>query len=633
MAVRDQDKQRVLDATDIVRIIGEQVALRPKGRELAGLCPFHDDKNPSMYVSPVKQIYKCFSCGAGGDVFSFVMNYHKMTFREALEHLAERAGIPLSRRDDGDREAAAGRSMRQRIATVNELAQSYYRRMLEEDKRGESARSYINGRGMNEQVRIAFQLGYSPDSWDELSRWAMHHGWDMEALESSGLVIRRKEGGGCYDRFRHRLIFPICDAVGRVIAFGGRKLRAEDEPKYLNSPETALFDKSVTLYGLHQAKKSVISTRTAVVVEGYTDVIAAHQSGAMNVVATLGTALTGGHVSELRRYADKVVLVFDGDEAGQKAADRAVEIFLAGEVDVSIAILPEGRDPADLFSDVGGLEQWETVLAASQDAMTYQFDRMRNQLDKSDTVTGRQKLVEMYLSKLSQLGLTRTGTLRRSLVVQQLSAMLHMSETGLNDLLSQYATVRPRPLRGTAKAGDEAVVTEDVDLPVEETSGRVYPRAVELAERQIIGCLLRENELFHSELPGGGHFDELVLPGDFMSPVNREIYEQVYSHLGSGETISLGELLSDYSEDGRSVMSELLTQLDFELDRTTGGEASRISELFEAAVLSVIHYGGEQEYRRRKASLMNGSVSSSNDLDALLEHRRMNPSPVRIARV
>ena len=327
MAVQEDQKIQVQQATDIVRLIGEQVSLRPKGKEFAGLCPFHDDKNPSMFVSPAKQIYKCFSCGAGGDVFTFVTQYHKMTFPEALSFLAERAGIRLEARGGrGGGEAKQGE--RGRISQANTLAVGFFRALYRHAEHGRSGREYVAKRGISPEMVEAFEIGYAPDRWDGLSMTIAQKNWDLGAFELAGLVKARERGGepasgeasGHYDRLRHRLIFPIFDAIGRPIAFGGRKLREADEPKYLNSPETALFNKSATLYGLHLAKKPIIDSRTAVIVEGYTDVIACHQAGVRNVVATLGTALTAEHVRELRRYAEQVVLVFDGDAAVRKPA-------------------------------------------------------------------------------------------------------------------------------------------------------------------------------------------------------------------------------------------------------------------------------------------------------------------------
>ena len=355
--VYEDQKLQVQQATDIVRLIGNHVALKPRGKEFVGLCPFHDDTSPSLYVSPSKQIFKCFSCGAGGDVFGFVMRLHKLSFPESLEHLADAAGIRL--RSTGRAGGAGGpgdaaTSQRKQIGQANSAALAFFRQVWADPKRGLAGREAAGQRNIDDHSVEAFQIGCAPDEWDGLTRHVASHGaWAMGALEQAGLITARKQGQGHYDRFRHRLIFPIFDEFGRPIAFGGRILRDDDTPKYLNSPESVLFNKSATLYGLHLAKKAVINSKQAVIVEGYTDVVACYQAGFKNVVATLGTALTGRHVQLLSRLCERVVLVFDGDEAGLAAADRAVEVFLNGPIDVAVATLPDGQDPADYSQSAG----------------------------------------------------------------------------------------------------------------------------------------------------------------------------------------------------------------------------------------------------------------------------------------
>ena len=237
MSVGNDQKLQIQQATDIVRLIGEQISLQPKGKEFVGLCPFHNDKRPSLSVSPAKQIYKCFACSAGGDVFSFVMNYHKMTFPETLKYLAERAGIKLESAKRSWGEQAESATDRQQIVRANELAVRYYASVLKQpDSR--VARDYIQQRGISAAMVEVFQIGYAPDQWDGLSLVIGQRGWDRRGFELAGLISQRKQGNGHYDRLRHRLIFPILDALGRPVAFGGRRIREEDEPKYLNSPET-----------------------------------------------------------------------------------------------------------------------------------------------------------------------------------------------------------------------------------------------------------------------------------------------------------------------------------------------------------------------------------------------------------
>lgn len=664
MAIRDDIKDRVQQATDIVRLIGEQVALRPKGKEFAGLCPFHDDKNPSMQVSPAKQIYKCFSCGAGGDAYSFVMNYHKMSFPEAIKHLAERAGIEIKMADGGfgmgDGEKAGERK---RIAAANAQALEFFRALLKHPEHGKTAREYIERRGINPQMVADFQIGYAPDRWDGLVQTMQSKGWDAAGLEMAGLISRRDNHPpsdiphptSCYDRLRHRLIFPIFDAIGRPIAFGGRKLREEDEPKYLNSPETKLFNKSATLYGLHLAKKPIIDSKTAVIVEGYTDVIACHQGGARNVVATLGTALTGEHVTELRRYAEKVVLIFDADEAGQKAADRAVELFLTGDMDVCIAVLPDGLDPADLMALEDGRAQWDAAVAAAGDALTYQFGRLSERMDGASTLTGRQNLADAYITRLAQLGLARVGTIRRALVVQRLSELLHLSEQAVSELLTHKAKVSRRvpyqspPDRSPDQTPDGRVsedgqtrgyseTEETIAYEVAPADSRRKLKAIAAAERQVIGCLIRDNQRFGQVLSDGRAFDEAVTSAEFVTTPNRLLFERIYGRLSEGHSLTLAGLLGDLAAAGEQALCDLLTQADAEVEARTDGRADRIDELMATAVRALLDHQRESAYRQTKESLYSEDGSEQGQADQaslirqMIEHRRDNPSPVRIAR-
>jgi DNA primase len=316
---------QVAQATDVVDLIGQYVALKKRGKEFVGLCPFHDDKRPSLNVSPSKQIFKCFACGTGGGVFQFLMQYEKLEFPQAVRALAERAHIPLPAETAAPEPKGLGRAD---LIALMTFAARYYRSQLR-SAAGADALRYALGRGLNESSIDRFGIGYAPDSWDALLRAALAEGYGEEQLVAAGLVARREERPGCYDRFRNRLIFPILGPAGEVIAFGGRALAAEEQAKYLNSPDTPIFDKSAQLYALNWARQPIAASGTAIVVEGYLDALMPIQSGVGNVVATMGTALTDRHVRLLARYAKEAVLVFDADTAGSAAAERALEIFLA----------------------------------------------------------------------------------------------------------------------------------------------------------------------------------------------------------------------------------------------------------------------------------------------------------------
>lgn len=614
----DDVKLAVQQATDLVALIGEQVRLAPKGREFVGLCPFHDDHKPSMFVSPQKQIYKCFSCGAGGDAFSFVMDYHKMSFVEALRHLAARAGIELRQaaRDGADQREQ--RDQRQAAADANTAALRFYRGILRHGEHGREARAYLQRRGVSEAMVELFQLGCAPDRWDGLAMTVKDKGLRLGDFEAAGLLGSRQDGSH-FDKLRHRLIFPILDSLNRPIAFGGRRLREEDEPKYLNSPETVLFDKSATLYGLHAAKKPIIDQRVAVVVEGYTDVIAAHQAGRGNVVATLGTALTARHAQELRRYADKVVLVFDGDEAGMKAADRGLEIFITQQIDVAIAVLPDGLDPDELFRQPDGPARWDACIAAATDALSYQFRRFRAQLDAADTMTGRQRLAEGYLAKLAELGAERQSPIRRAMLVERLAELLGMSGQQVSDLLTAAAPRR----RPAAAAGAADALDPDPGEP--KITGLVA------AERLLLGCLIRRPELLHRPLADGRELFESIGPADLVTDGGRRLYAWLCRHHEAGDPVTLPRLVLELASEGQRDLAALATGAEVEAERQTDGCEQRLAAMARSVAATLLEHQRAQNYRRE----VDGASPQDKARVAwqLLEHHRENPSPTRRPRV
>ncbi|MBL4701982.1 MAG: DNA primase [Phycisphaeraceae bacterium] len=667
MIDRDDLKRQVQEATDIIELIGEQVTLRPKGKEFAGLCPFHEDRNPSMFVSPQKQIYKCFVCGAGGDVFSFAMNYHKLSFPEALKVLGERAGIEI--RESYQQGGEPGQpSPRQKLTEANKCACSFFQRQLEHPQIGQKARDYIAGRGISPQMIEEFQVGYAPDAWEDFAGYLNQRHLPVEDYITAGLVSPRSSGEGLFDRMRHRLIFPICDALGRSIAFGGRILpdgtiNDKNEAKYLNSPETPLFNKSATLYGLHLAKQSILQTRTAVIVEGYTDVVACHQHGVRNVVATLGTALTKEHVHALRHFAEKVVLIFDADDAGQKAADRAVEVFIGGTLDVSIAVLANKMDPDELLALPDGNEQWQQAIKDSRDALDYQFDRMKDQSQDNDTVAGRQRLTEEYLRKLAQQGLEKMSPLRRGLVYDRLSHLVHLDEKTIGQMVSRLAqSARPVASRSQQKRSpaspqemqmptdmDPALMDpdspHDSDLAMESQQApvsRAYKarsRALNLAERQILGCLLHEPGLFRIKLDDGHAFEEIIIPGDMTSDAANALYHVVYERVAAGEKPRLSSLLMELMESGRQDLANLLTQADADIEKLNIVEPQEMENVFRQAARALLQLRLDSDYRQaRDLALGQSDISEQGDsqqqehlLRQLMEHHRDNPSPVRIA--
>jgi len=623
----NDDKHEVQAATDLVRLIGEQLQLRPKGREFAGLCPFHDDKSPSMFVSPAKQIYKCFSCGAGGDCFSFVMDFHKMEFVESLNYLADRAGIKLTprgqRREDampvaeGESAETTAQSPRKRLLNANEQAMRFYQANLNDAALGQTARDYITQRGISDAMVEQFAIGYAPDSWDTLAKHVAVNKLDRIAFEKGGLIASKSTGDD-YDKLRHRLIFPICDDLGRPVAFGGRVMPGGtlDDPskdaKYLNSPETPIFNKSQTLYGLHHAKQSIISQKTAVIVEGYTDVIACHQHGATNVVAALGTAFTHQHAAKVRRFCETVVLVFDGDAAGKKAADRAVEVLLTGEIDVSIVILPEGEDPDQIMSAPDGPARWEQLLSEARSALPFLLDGLKDDLAAGGTITGRQSVSTEFLQRLAGHGLATMPPIRRSLILGQLSQMLHLPESAV---LEEVRRLKPRRVSAVSQEGSRDAQGEDEALESQnsEAFGLADPlvgatlKGVALAERQLIGSLLRNNDLFEHTLPDGADFCEAVMAGD-LSLKHQLVFHMIHDRLAQGAEVTVATFVSDLVERGLDEARGIVILAVAELDRMTGGLDDRVLPIFETAVDAVRSRAEEREYVKTKQQTMQATT-------------------------
>jgi DNA primase len=377
----------IREAASIEEVVGQYVKLTPRGKTLLGLCPFHVDSKPSFTVSPDRGIFHCFGCQAGGNVISFVMQYHKLSFPEAAAELARRYGITLSARDMGPEESRRAKK-RQTSYDLNLEALAFFRATLS-GKAGEPGRAYLKKRGLTPEIIQAFQLGYAPPEWDGLRRHLQSRGLSLEAAAEVGLLVPRGSGG-YYDRFRDRVIFPIFDRQERPVAFGGR-IVGEGEPKYLNSPESPLYTKGRHLYGLPQAREALRTQDLALVVEGYLDLLALRIHGVAPVVASLGTALTKEQVHLLKSLVSRVVLVFDGDPAGAKAMRRALPLFGQENLPVRIIALPAGQDP-DTYVNSQGPELFASPWDAAQPWLAFLLDGLVEA--HSLSIEGRVKIVE-----------------------------------------------------------------------------------------------------------------------------------------------------------------------------------------------------------------------------------------------
>ncbi len=509
---------RVQQANDIVDVISEHINLTRKGRELVGLCPFHDDHKPSMYVNPDKQIFKCFACSAGGDVIKFVQMREGLTFMRAVERLAARAGIKINftkqdaKSSDSDIDPAD-------IEKVNRWAMKYWRKNLLDKTLGEQCRDYINKRQITEKTSEDYSLGFAADRWDDFLN-AARKKIPEKLLLAAGLIVAG-ENGHFYDKFRNRLMFPIIDASSRVIGFGGRTL-GDDPAKYMNSPTSVLFDKSNCVYGLDKARHQIVSKGTVAVVEGYTDVIIPHQAGAKNVVATLGTSFTAGHAKLLRRYVKNIVLIFDSDVAGTAAADRALEICLGEQIDIKIASVPQGKDPCD-FVLAKGAKEFEDIIENATDVMKYRWDRMTEKFGDSDNITDRRAATEEFLRSVATASKGKViDVITYGLIINRLSKILQIPSEDIKKELERRQSSR------LAINTIENAKVSSIDL------GSGFGAK---AQSEIIEVILNEPRFFESAA-------KKIKAGSFDVPVLKAIWLLLEQTIADGVEFSLANLLA-----------------------------------------------------------------------------------------
>ncbi len=338
-------------SNDLINLAEEYTKLKRSGKSYKGLCPFHEEKTPSFSVDPDKQLYYCFGCGAGGNIYNFIMGIEGMNFPESIKYLADRAGIVLPEKKD-NKKYKKRKNKQQKLYEIHDLVTKFYNYLLTEKEIGKQAYQYLKQRDFSDEIIDKFKLGFAPNRWQAVYSFLNKKGYSDQIIEKAGLILPRKSSG-YYDRFRGRVMFSICDFRGQTVAFGGRIIEDIDQPKYLNSPETIIYNKSRNLYGLNWAKQSIQQSNQAIIVEGYTDVIRAHQFGVDNVIASLGTALTKEQAKLLKRYADKIYIAYDSDAAGAQATIRGLDILKQAGLQVKVIELPKEQDPDDFISQHG----------------------------------------------------------------------------------------------------------------------------------------------------------------------------------------------------------------------------------------------------------------------------------------
>lgn len=440
------DVEEIKSRIDVVDLLSDHIKLLPAGANYKALCPFHHERTPSMMISPARQSWRCFGCNEGGDIFTFLMKIENLDFPEALKILAQRAGVTLSRQPP--RETVR---YNDRLIEACDLARRYWHKVLLESSRSVKAREYANQRGLTEQTIEEFDLGYAIDAWDDLSQFLTKRGFSREELIQSGLAIAKT--GGSYDRFRGRLMFPIRDIQGRTVGFGGRVIESTEAAKYMNTPQTAIYNKSAVVYGLYQARQAIKEANLCVIVEGYMDVVPSHQAGIKNVVAISGTALTVEQVKLIKRFTTNITFALDMDSAGQTAALRSIEVASQENMNISMINVPDGKDPGECVAKSPDL--WRQAIADRRSLIDYFLARATDKWSASDSDQKKQA-VDFLMGALGYLA----SPVDRDELIRRIGQQWSVSEGVLRELAAKQ---KPKPAV-VSNQGETALVESAVAI-------------------------------------------------------------------------------------------------------------------------------------------------------------------------
>lgn len=569
-------KERVRAATDIVDLIGSKLELRRQGRNYVANCPWHNDTRPSLQINTERQIWKCWVCDIGGDAFNFLMQDEGLSFPEALKKLADRAGIVLAQSPDGKRRKSNEPDIKAETFRALNWAQELYQKYLLESPAAEVARQYLESRGLEFSTIQTFGVGMSPPGWSTLLDRAQRQKLTPHVLEAAGLVLK-KDAGHYYDRFRGRIMFPIRDRDTRVIAFGGRVLPGEDAgAKYINSPETRLFQKSHQLYGFDLAQLPIRQSRQAIVMEGYTDVMFAHQCGVLNAVAVLGTALGAPHLTLLKRQnCERVVLLLDGDEAGQKRSDAVLELFLHAQMDVRVLSLPDGLDPADYLKKFGAAELQKLIDNAA-DALEFKLRRVSAGFDPLvDTHRANQAVEDMLslLAKVPHSGLISNDAflLRQNQVLPRLARQFSIPEDTLRGRLT---TLRNKQAQFSKnQSGSRSRGTEADDTASESRRKLLRPSDLAPFERELLELIIVAPQIAPVVL-------ERVQSGWIQSQAAREMLDAYQKLEFEGVSLEFDSVLNTLEDPSlKSLLVTLYEQANAKLEFTRDSAENRLRVL------------------------------------------------------
>lgn len=556
----DEVKNRV----DIVDVISDFVSLKKSGQNYKALSPFSSEKTPSFFVVPAKGIFKDFSSGKGGDSFTFVMEHEKLSYVEAIRYLAKKYGVEI-KEDRNNFETKEEQSERESLYILMNFAKEYYKNTLTQSEEGRSiGLSYFRERGFNDRTIEKFELGYALEGWEHFSKEAISKGYNKELLEKTGLVVKKEDGSPdgyrVYDRFRGRVIFPVHNLVGKVIAFGARMLGKEkNQPKYINSPETDIYHKSDVLYGLYQGKNSIRQQDVCYLVEGYTDVISMHQADVENVVASSGTALTENQIKLIRRFTENVTVLFDGDAAGIKAALRGIDMILRGGMNVRVLLFPDGEDPDSFSRKVGTTEFQKYLKEHTQDFVSFKAGLYAKEA-AGDPIRKAESIKEI-VSSIAVI----PDPIKRSVYIQETSQLLKIGEPVLLTELNKILITERRKNEKEKLRGQDVVeqveTVQDISSPVKVDAETL----VQYQEKETIRLLLNYADSPATSNEGGTSqkLSEFLLHEledvTFTNPVYKEIYEMFREYLSSGKPLDSHTILKEGSNAVKATVTDLIT--------------------------------------------------------------------------
>lgn len=564
MYYTDEVIEEVRSRNDIVDVIGSYVNLKRKGNSYSACCPFHHEKTPSFHVSREKQMYHCFGCGVGGNVFTFLMEHENFTFPEALESLAERTGYTLPEQEMSA-EARKQADARTKIKDMNKMAACYFHYLLKTDH-GNSALQYLKDRSLTDETITKFGLGFSDVYSDDLYKYLKSKGFRDEELKDSGLV-KFDEKYGFSDRFWNRVMFPIIDTNNRVIGFGGRVM-GDAKPKYINTQDTMVFDKSRNLYGLNLAKKS--KRQGIIFCEGYMDVISMHQAGFDNAVASLGTALTVGQVNLIKRFTDRAYLAYDSDEAGTKAALRAIEIMREFEMPTRVISLTPYKDPDELIQ-TEGTESLEQRIRDAKSATMFEIDILAHNYNQEDP----QERTQFQKEAAKRLALI-LDPLERNNYMDSVAGQYHIDKDSLKEAVTQYG------IAGTAKIDTSTFREKSKKSPEEEKELQQLK-----SERLLISWMINENDLFEV-------LKDIILPDDFFEPVYHDVVKELYQQYNRDGKVTPAAIMNHYQSKEEHEKVSAIMQQDFDIEIAQSEKSKVITDLVKKIKLRSIEHQLEQ---------------------------------------